>query len=113
MKYFLLFFYSLNFYILSTNTTYAEDLVDVYNIAIKNDPELLSAEARHRAIMQDYPIARSYLLPNLRFSASSQRTRESVDGSVYGRSTSTSQFTTDEFSINLKQPLYRRDLFTT
>ena len=112
MKYFLLFFYSLNFYILSTNIIYAEDLVDVYNIAIKNDPELLSAEARHRAIMQDYPIARSYLLPNLRFSASSQRTRESVDGSVYGRSTSTSQFTTDEFSINLKQPLYRRDLFT-
>ena len=112
MKYFLLFFYSLNFYILSTNIIYAEDLVDVYNIAIKNDPELLSAEARHRAIMQDNPIARSYLLPNLRFSASSQRTRESVDGSVYGRSTSTSQFTTDEFSINLKQPLYRRDLFT-
>ena len=112
MKYFLLFFYSLNFYILSSNATYAEDLVDVYNIAIKNDPELLSAEARHRAILQNYPIARSYLLPNLRFSASSQRTRESVDGSVYGRSTSTSQFTTDEYSINLKQPLYRRDLFT-
>ena len=62
--------------------------------------------------MQEFPIARSYLLPNLKFSASSQRTRESIDGSVYGRSSSTSQFTTDEYSINLKQPLYRRDLFT-
>jgi outer membrane protein len=52
------------------------------------------------------------LLPNLKFSAKSQRTRESIDGSVYGRSSSTTQFTTDEYSINLKQPLYRRDLFS-
>ena len=83
----------------------------MYNIAVKNDPELMASEAKHKATMQDYPIARSYLLPNLKFSASSQRTRESIDGSVYGRSTSTTQFTTDEYSINLKQPLYRRDLF--
>jgi outer membrane protein len=62
--------------------------------------------------MQEYPIARSYLLPNLKFSAKSQRTRESIDGAVYGRSSSTTQFTTDEYSINLKQPLYRRDLFS-
>jgi outer membrane protein len=62
--------------------------------------------------MQEYPIARSYLLPNLKFSAKSQRTRESIDGSVYGRSSSTTQFTTDEYSINLNQPLYRRDLFS-
>ena len=62
--------------------------------------------------MQEYPIARSYLLPNLKFSAKSQRTRESIDGTVYGRSSSTTQFTTDEYSINLKQPLYRRDLFS-
>jgi outer membrane protein len=52
------------------------------------------------------------LLPNLKFSAKSQRTRESIDGAVYGRSSSTTQFTTDEYSINLKQPLYRRDLFS-
>ena len=31
---------------------------------------------------------------------------------MYGSSSATSQFTTDEFSLNLKQPLYRRDLFT-
>ena len=55
--------------------------------------------------------ARSYLLPNLNFSASSKRTRESIEGSVYGRSSSSSEYTTDEYSIKLKQPLYRRDLF--
>ena len=105
------FFYFLILYILPINVVYAVDLIEVYNIAVKNDPELMASEAKHKATMQDYPIARSYLLPNLKFSASSQRTRESIDGSVYGRSTSTTQFTTDEYSINLKQPLYRRDLF--
>ena len=111
MKYFMRFFYFLILYILPINVVYAVDLIEVYNIAVKNDPELMASEAKHKATMQDYPIARSYLLPNLKFSASSQRTRESIDGSVYGRSTSTTQFTTDEYSINLKQPLYRRDLF--
>ena len=112
MKHFLYFFYLINLYFIANATVYAVDLVEVYNIAVKNDPKLLASEVKHKAIMQEYPIARSYLLPNLKFSAKSQRTRESIDGTVYGRSSSTTQFTTDEYSINLKQPLYRRDLFS-
>lgn len=112
MKHFLYFFYLINLYFIANATVYAVDLVEVYNIAVKNDPKLLASEVKHKAIMQEYPIARSYLLPNLKFSAKSQRTRESIDGSVYGRSSSTTQFTTDEYSINLNQPLYRRDLFS-
>lgn len=112
MKHFLYFFYLINLYFFANATVYAVDLIEVYNIAVKNDPKLLASEVKHKAIMQEYPIARSYLLPNLKFSAKSQRTRESIDGSVYGRSSSTTQFTTDEYSINLKQPLYRRDLFS-
>ena len=112
MKHFLYFFYLINLYFIANATVYAVDLIEVYNIAVKNDPKLLASEVKHKAIMQEYPIARSYLLPNLKFSAKSQRTRESIDGSVYGRSSSTTQFTTDEYSINLKQPLYRKDLFS-
>ena len=112
MKHFLYFFYLINLNFIVNATVYAADLIEVYNIAVKNDPKLLASEVKHKAIMQEYPIARSYLLPNLKFSAKSQRTRESIDGAVYGRSTSTTQFTTDEYSINLKQPLYRRDLFS-
>ena len=112
MKHFLYFFYLINLYFIANATVYAVDLIEVYNIAVKNDPKLLASEVKHKAIMQEYPIARSYLLPNLKFSAKSQRTRESIDGAVYGRSSSTTQFTTDEYSINLKQPLYRRDLFS-
>ena len=96
---------------LSLSSSHAEDLVEIYEVALKNDPELLAAESSHKATMQKYPIARSLLLPNLNFSATRKRTRESIEGSVYGRSSSSSQFTTDEYSIKLKQPLYRRDLF--
>ena len=91
---------------------FAADLLEIYNIAIKSDPELLAAEAKHQSTLQEYPIARSNLLPNIRFKGTSQRTRESIDGAIYGSSSPTSQFTTDEYSINLKQPLYRRDLFS-
>ena len=111
MKYFFYTIFVFNLYIFPLETSYGVDLIEIYNIAIKNDPELMAIESKHKATLQEYPIARSLLLPSLNFSASSKRTRESIDGSVYGRSTSTSQFTTDEYSINLKQPLYRRDLF--
>ena len=112
MKYFLYILIAFNFYAFSFTVSQAANLIEIYEVAIKNDPELLAAEAKHQANMQEYPIARSFLLPNLNFKASSQRTRESVEGSVYGRSSATSQYTTDEYSINLKQPLYRRDLLT-
>ena len=111
MKYLLKIFCFFNLFILSLSSSYAENLVEIYEIALKNDPELLAAESNHRATIQQYPIARSLLLPNLNFSASSKRTRESIEGSVYGRSSSSSEYTTDEYSIKLKQPLYRRDLF--
>jgi len=112
MKKFFYIIYIINSYLITFNTSYAENLIDVYELAVKNDPELLAAEYKHKATLQEYPIARSYLLPNINFTASSQRTRESIDGSIYGRSSATSQFTTDEFTISLKQPLYRRDLFS-
>ena len=111
MKYFLHIFCFFNLLALSLSSSHAEDLVEIYEVALKNDPELLAAESSHKATMQKYPIARSLLLPNLNFSATRKRTRESIEGSVYGRSSSSSQFTTDEYSIKLKQPLYRRDLF--
>jgi len=111
MKYFLHIFCFFNLLALSLSSSHAEDLVEIYEVALKNDPELLAAESNHKATMQKYPIARSLLLPNLNFSATRKRTRESIEGSVYGRSSSSSQFTTDEYSIKLKQPLYRRDLF--
>ena len=112
MKHFLYLIYFFYLYFFIGGVSYSANLIEIYNVAVKNDPELLAAEVNHMATMQEYPIARSYLLPNLNFSASSQRTRESIDGSIYGTSSATSQFTTDEYSINLKQPLYRRDLFS-
>jgi outer membrane protein len=91
MKYLLHIFCFFNLFVLSLSSSYAEDLVGIYEVALKNDPELLAAESNHKATMQKFPIARSFLLPNLNFSATSKRTRESIEGSVYGRSSSSSE----------------------
>ena len=59
MKFSLLFLYLLSFYILPVSIIQAEDLVEVYNVAVKNDPELLAAEVKHKAVMQEFPIAKA------------------------------------------------------
>ncbi len=53
----LLFFFS--------QAVFAEDLLQVYQQALKMDPQFKSAEAEWLAARQLIPIARSYLLPNL------------------------------------------------
>ena len=40
MKYFLYIFCFFNLFVLSVSSSYAEDLVGVYEVALKNDPEL-------------------------------------------------------------------------
>ena len=56
MKYFMRFFYFLILYILPINVVYAVDLIEVYNIAVKNDPELSVDEDKQNTTMQDYKI---------------------------------------------------------
>ena len=100
------------FAFLFTQKSFSVDLIQIYEVAKRNDPILLESEARHKSIMQSYPIARSALLPRLDFNASSKRTREAISGSVYGRSSSNSQYTTDQHSFDFAQPVYRKDLYT-
>ena len=100
------------FTFLFSQKSFSVDLIQIYEVAKRNDPILLESEARHKSIMQSYPIARSALLPRLDFNASSKRTREAISGSVYGRSSSTSQYTTDQHSFDFAQPVYRKDLYT-
>ena len=100
------------FIFLFSQKSFSVDLIQIYEVAKRNDPILLESEARHKSIMQSYPIARSALLPKLDFNASSKRTREAISGSVYGRSSSTSQYTTDQHSFDFAQPVYRKDLYT-
>lgn len=89
---------------------YAVDLLEVYRLAVKNDPDYLGAGSANRAAQEQTPQARALLLPGLSLSASSvfnhEKTRE---GGTFGGA-GTTRFTSSTFILNLSQPIYRKDL---
>ena len=86
----------------------AENLLEIYQLAVNNDPQFLAARANLEAEKQITPQARSLLLPSI--DASAKKTRNSDDTTVTpdpGSSDSGSiDFDKTEYSLNLRQPIY-------
>ncbi len=78
----------------------AEDLVSVYDLALKNDAELQIAESDYLAKVQAEPFALAANKPQISFTANAEASE--VDDSRYGDSTDTST----GYSVNLSQSLY-------
>lgn len=83
----------------------AEDLLEVYRQAQANDPVWAAARANYAANIEKAPQGRAQLLPNLSLSANATDTdlrsrSPTVDGSF--------RFGSQGYSVNLTQPLYRR-----
>lgn len=49
----------------ATSSVFATDLLEAYNDALKSDPTYLAAKSTYEASLQDVPITRSVLLPQL------------------------------------------------
>jgi outer membrane protein len=86
----------------------ADDLMETYRRALANDPVYAGARANYAANLEKAPQGRAQLLPTLDLSAgtseSDLRSRgPTVDG--------TFRFGTDTYSLNLTQPLYRKQNF--
>ncbi len=81
----------------------AQDLLAVYDLALKNDPKLREAERRRDSVKERRVQARALLLPNIGLSGSAERIdrdNHSRPDDNYGQNT---------LALNLKQPLYHRD----
>lgn len=96
----------------------AENLVDIYQQALRNDPALREAEANMLARMERKPQARAGLLPQLDASAQWNRTEgegQSVFSSFGGIGDSTgllaseSDIDSTSWSVNLRQALFNTD----
>jgi outer membrane protein len=86
---------------------FAEDLMGVYGLAVKNDPRFLGARYERDASAEKYIQARAGLLPKLTAEGSYTQTRQNIissDNTVYGQGTST--FPTTSYSASLVQPLF-------
>ncbi|MGI9211843.1 MAG: TolC family outer membrane protein [Methylococcaceae bacterium] len=54
-------------WLLLAGTAQALDLLEAYDLGLRNDPVVLSAEASRNAVLQNKPINRAQLLPSLAF----------------------------------------------
>lgn len=89
----------------------AIDLVDVYQLALTSDPVFQGAGAANRAAQEAKPQARAQLLPDVSAGAGVNKNFLDVQESNSISRLGSSDFSSNEFSLNLTQPVFRRDLF--
>ena len=90
----------------------AADLLEVYQIAKRQDPRFSAAQADFRAEQEAKPQARALLLPQVGASASRTYTDQDVEGTFFDQPVNRSDsFTTDNFALNLTQAVFHYDFF--
>ena len=81
----------------------AENLEEVYELALKNDPLLKAAEASYRAGKENKVQGRAGLLPNLSVSGSTNWNEYRVMDQIID------EYNSNNYSGRLSQPLFRMD----
>ena len=87
----------------------AEDLLDTYQLAKQNDPQLAAAEASYLATSETKSLSRAGVLPSINLSASGSRNAEEF--TVAGSGSREKNYTNYSYRLELRQTLYRRDNF--
>ena len=86
-------------FLVATSQAAAENLLEVFEFALKSDPEFLAAGADNRAAQEIRPQARAGLLPqaNLSFTTQWNERQRAPDTR------------SDNLTLNVEHPIYRRD----
>ncbi len=95
--------YLLFFLALCTNHFLAEDLKDIYQLALSNDPLVKSAEASYRAGKESKKQGIAGLLPSINVSGSTSWNESRVEESLMD------EYNSSNYSGTLSQPLFRLD----
>lgn len=88
-----------------------EDLIDIYNAAVENDPVFQSEALTLKAEQQGPAEARADLLPNVQLFAARVRHDDEVTGSGAITREGSASFDSNEYGVSLTQPVYNRDRF--
>ncbi len=89
----------------------AADLLSVYKLAEKNDPTYLQEVSSQRATLEARPQAMSQLLPSVNISADTTRFDQDISSASTFGSAGEINFNRRGYSLNISQPIYRRDRF--
>lgn len=87
----------------------AEDLLQVYDLALQNDPRIREAEQRFYANNEARPQALSLLLPNLSVGGNLDYVHVKTTSDLRGKYSD--GFQQNQISASVQQPIYRRDLW--
>ena len=85
-----------------------QDLMEVYSLALENDPTFQRERYKHEASPEIYKQARSELLPTVSLDASYQRTRQEIfetDVAVYGANLA--RYPSKGYNLTLTQPVFQ------
>ena len=85
--------------------------LSIYQLAEKNDAEILAAYASLQAERETRNQSKGALLPSLILTGEVAANREDIDATTATNSGETS-FNSHDVALTLRQPLYRKDLFT-
>ena len=88
-----------------------ETIFQIYHLAVENDPTLSADGSIFNASKENMSYARGGLHPDIGLIAEMGRTRQDVDTDGVGTSGLT-YFDNNKLLLRLKQPLYRKDLFS-
>lgn len=90
---------------LFATTSSAEDLMQVYDMALQNDPQLLAEGASRQAVAELAEQAKARFLPEIGLSANTGRVWDDVSTSTTSKNYDYNSY---GYSLSLTQPLYRR-----
>lgn len=89
---------------LSIDFCFAQDLVEIYQLAVQNDPATRSADINQQATAEIKSQSIAQMLPNIAFSASSSRTRSANTSRFFGKTLQ--HYQDNKLGVTLRQPVF-------
>ena len=87
---------------------WAEDLMDVFTLSLKSDPQLLAEAASRQAVEELDDQAKANFLPQINLTTNTNKTWLDASSQNFGGK---SDYNSHGYALSLVQPVYRRENF--
>ena len=94
---------------LFSTTSFAEDLLEVYNLALKSDPELLAEIASRQAVGELDAQSLALFLPQINLQGNTNKVDQDTSSSAIFDGDR--DFNRHGYNLNITQPIFRKDNF--